>query len=42
MTTNQDQSVNMGSRQVPRLRMANFSNADEIVRKGLLTAATVR
>jgi anaerobic magnesium-protoporphyrin IX monomethyl ester cyclase len=36
MTTNQDHSVNLGSRQVPRLRMVNFPNADAIVRKGLL------
>ena len=27
---------NLGTRRVPRLRMANFPNADEIVRKGLL------
>ncbi len=37
MATNPDSSVNMGSRQVPRLRMANFPNADAIVRKGLLS-----
>lgn len=37
MTTNQDPSVNMGSRQVPKLRMANFPNADAIVRRGLLS-----
>ncbi|MCB8923691.1 MAG: radical SAM protein [Ardenticatenaceae bacterium] len=27
---------NLGTRRVPRLRMANFPNADDIVRKGLL------
>ena len=28
--------VNLGSRRVPKLRMANYPNADEIVRQGLL------
>src|SRR5210317_705481 len=28
--------VNLGSRRVPKLRMANFPSADEIVRDGLL------
>ena len=37
MAAKQDQSVNMGSREVLRLRMANFPNADAIVRKGLLS-----
>ena len=27
---------NLGTRRVPKLRMANFPNADEIVRQGLL------
>jgi radical SAM superfamily enzyme YgiQ (UPF0313 family) len=38
MTTDEKPSVNLGSRQVIRLRPANFPNADAIVRKGLLTA----
>ena len=29
---------NLGSRRMPKLRMANFPNADEIVRQGLLAA----
>lgn len=29
---------NLGSRRVPKLRMADFPNADEIVRRGLLSA----
>lgn len=37
MTSNQDKSVNLGSRQVPRLRMVDFPNADTIVRNGLLS-----
>ena len=37
MSTNQNQSVNLGSRQVPRLRMADFPNADTIVRNRLLS-----
>lgn len=32
------QSVNMGSRLSPKLRMVDFPNADAIVREGLLTA----
>lgn len=38
MTTNDPQSVNMGSRLTPKLRMVDFPNADEIVRNGLLNA----
>ena len=38
MSTNHIQSVNLGSRQVPRLRMVDFPNADAIVRNGLLSA----
>jgi len=34
-----DNQVNLGSRLVPRLRMVDFPNADEIVRNGLLSAA---
>jgi anaerobic magnesium-protoporphyrin IX monomethyl ester cyclase len=30
--------VNLGTRRIPKLRMASFPNADEIVRQGLLTA----
>lgn len=37
-TTNDPQSVNMGSRLTPKLRMVDFPNADTIVRNGLLTA----
>jgi radical SAM superfamily enzyme YgiQ (UPF0313 family) len=37
MTSNQKQPINLGSRQVPRLRMADFPNADAIVRNGLLS-----
>ena len=33
---NEKSWVNLGSRRVPKLRMANFPNADEIVRAGLL------
>jgi anaerobic magnesium-protoporphyrin IX monomethyl ester cyclase len=29
---------NLGTRRIPKLRMANFPNADEIVRQGLLSA----
>src|SRR5512141_668898 len=32
------ESVNLGSRLTPKLREANFPNADEIVRQGLLAA----
>jgi radical SAM superfamily enzyme YgiQ (UPF0313 family) len=35
---NDIQSVNMGSRLSPKLRMADFPNADDIVREGLLSA----
>lgn len=38
MTANDSQSVNMGSRLTPKLRMVDFPNADEIVRNGLLNA----
>lgn len=43
MTTNESQeshdpqSVNLGSRRLAKLRMADFPNADEIVRNGLLS-----
>ena len=33
------QSVNLGSRNIPRLRIADFPNADSIVREGLLAAS---
>lgn len=33
------QSVNLGSRLTPKLRMVDFPNADAIVREGLLTAS---
>jgi len=39
MTSKESQSVNMGSRLTPKLRMVDFPNADEIVRDGLLTAS---
>ena len=39
MTTNDPQSVNMGSRLTPKLRMVDFPNADAIVRNGLLNAS---
>jgi radical SAM superfamily enzyme YgiQ (UPF0313 family) len=35
---NQPQSVNLGSRRLAKLRMADFPNADTIVREGLLAA----
>ncbi|HXF85232.1 MAG TPA: radical SAM protein [Anaerolineales bacterium] len=39
MNTNNDpQSVNLGTRRIPKLRMADFPNADAIVRQGLLAA----
>ncbi len=41
MTTNDPQSVNMGSRLTPKLRMVDFPNADAIVRDGLLTRSTL-
>jgi radical SAM superfamily enzyme YgiQ (UPF0313 family) len=37
MDTNQGKSVNLGSRQVPRLRVVDFPNADAIVRNRLLS-----
>jgi radical SAM superfamily enzyme YgiQ (UPF0313 family) len=39
MSSNESQSVNMGSRLTPKLRMVDFPNADAIVRNGLLTAS---
>lgn len=36
MKTNEHQSVNMGSRLTPKLRVVDFPNADKIVRDGLL------
>ena len=39
MTSNESQSVNMGSRLTPKLRMVDFPNADAIVRDGLLTTS---
>jgi radical SAM superfamily enzyme YgiQ (UPF0313 family) len=36
--SNGPQSVNLGSRRLAKLRMADFPNADTIVREGLLTA----
>ena len=38
MSENESQSVNLGSRRLAKLRMANFPNADTIVRDGLLAA----
>ena len=38
MNSNDPVSVNLGSRLTPKLREANFPNADAIVRKGLLSA----
>ena len=38
MNSNEPASVNLGSRLIPKLREANFPNADAIVRKGLLSA----
>jgi anaerobic magnesium-protoporphyrin IX monomethyl ester cyclase len=38
MKSNEPASVNLGSRLTPKLREANFPNADAIVRKGLLSA----
>ncbi len=35
---NNPQSVNLGTRRLAKLRMADFPNADDIVREGLLTA----
>lgn len=33
-----DSNRDLGTRRIPKLRMANFPNADEIVRQGLLNA----
>jgi radical SAM superfamily enzyme YgiQ (UPF0313 family) len=38
MNSKEHASVNLGSRLTPKLREANFPNADAIVRKGLLSA----
>ena len=38
MSTNESQSVNLGTRRITKLRMADFPNADAIVRDGLLAA----
>ena len=38
MTTNEPQSVNLGTRRLAKLRTVDFPNADAIVRDGLLTA----
>jgi anaerobic magnesium-protoporphyrin IX monomethyl ester cyclase len=38
MSTNESQSVNLGTRRIAKLRMSNFPNADAIVRDGLLAA----
>jgi radical SAM superfamily enzyme YgiQ (UPF0313 family) len=38
MSTNESQSVNLGTRRIAKLRMADFPNADSIVRTGLLAA----
>jgi anaerobic magnesium-protoporphyrin IX monomethyl ester cyclase len=38
MNSKEPASVNLGSRLTPKLREANFPNADAIVRKGLLSA----
>ena len=37
MTENEKQNVNLGSRRIAKLRMADFPNADAIVREGLLS-----
>ncbi|HKI52887.1 MAG TPA: radical SAM protein, partial [Anaerolineales bacterium] len=39
MTSNEKQSVNMGSRLTPKLRVVDFPNADKIVHDGLLNAS---
>ena len=39
MSTNESQNVNLGSRRIAKLRMADFPNADTIVREGLLSAS---
>jgi anaerobic magnesium-protoporphyrin IX monomethyl ester cyclase len=38
MSTNESQSVNLGTRRLAKLRMADFPNADTIVHDGLLAA----
>ena len=38
MTSNNSPSINLGSRLTLKLRMADFPNADAIVRHGLLSA----
>ena len=38
MTTNEPQSVNLGTRRLAKLRTVDFPNADAIVRDGLLSA----
>jgi hypothetical protein len=40
MNPNEPASVNLGSRLTPKLREANFPNADAIVREGLLSAVS--
>ena len=46
MTTSEESILllkeNMGTRRMPPVRMVNFPNTDEIVRKGLLDAPAVR
>src|SRR5919109_1370887 len=42
MTKDPIQSVNLGSRRIAKLRMADFPNADAIVREGLLSAARTK
>jgi hypothetical protein len=39
MSSKESQSVNLGSRLTPKLRVVDFPNADAIVRDGLLNAA---
>lgn len=38
MSTNESKSVNLGTRRIAKMRMADFPNADAIVRAGLLAA----
>jgi radical SAM superfamily enzyme YgiQ (UPF0313 family) len=38
MSTNESQSVNLGTRRIAKLRMSDFPNADSIVHEGLLAA----
>ncbi|MCC6190179.1 MAG: radical SAM protein [Anaerolineales bacterium] len=40
-TLNDAHSENLGTRRIPKLRMADFPNADEIVRQGLLATPRV-